>query len=113
MPRPFVVVGESAAGVADRGHSFPKIDEAYRGDFFIAGLDIPLSKDRIERILSKHVLDIGDEQFLVLLLMMHAQDEDWLDFAEQLFVSIGKQIVDMRVNPGAIALCLSYSRPRN
>ena len=46
------------------------------------------SKNRIERVLREDVLDVGDEQFLMLLFMMHAEDENRLDFIEQTFVGI-------------------------
>ena len=36
--------------------------------------DLLLAKNRVERILRKHVLDVGDEQFLVLLLVMNAEN---------------------------------------
>ena len=52
------------------------------------------------------MFDIGDEQFLMLLLMMKAENEDRFDFIEQLFVRVGKQIVDMRIDRCAITLCL-------
>ena len=120
MPRPFIVIGESATGMADLNDCLLELDELVR----TARCAIPrklsgqcgvatFSKNRIERILREHVLDVGDKQFLVLLFMMYAQDDDRLDFIEQLFVSVGKQIVDVRIDRDAIALCLPYSWPRN
>jgi hypothetical protein len=59
------------------------------------------------------VLDIGDQQFLMLLLMMKSENEDRFDFIEQSFVHAGKQIVDMRIDRCAITLGLPYRRTRN
>ena len=44
----------------------------------------------MKRILRKHVFDIGDEQFLMLLLVMKTENEYRFDFIEQLFVRLGK-----------------------
>src|SRR6266496_1130115 len=43
---------------------------------------VPTSKNWIERILREHVLDIRDEQFLMLLFMMNAENKDRLDFIQ-------------------------------
>jgi hypothetical protein len=47
------------------------------------------AKDRIKRVLREHVFDVGDQQFLMLLLMMETENQDWFDFIEQLFVRAG------------------------
>ena len=47
-----------------------------------------LAKYRIERVLREDVLDVRDEQFLMLLFVMDAKDENRLDFIEQTFVGI-------------------------
>ena len=49
------------------------------------------SKDRIERILREDVFDVGDEQFLMLLLVMKAEGQDRLDFREQRVVGLFNQ----------------------
>src|SRR6266478_5384452 len=79
MPRPFVVIGETTAIMANRDGLFVEIEKAVgtalrcRPFFGAHGVTRPTrTKDRIKRILREHVLDIRDEQFLVLLLMMSA-----------------------------------------
>jgi hypothetical protein len=97
VARPFVVISESATFVADLYDRFVKIDElagvpARRGcrRFFGAhGVTRPtFSENRIERVLREDVLNIGDQQFLVLLFMMPAKDQKRLNVVEQLFVGI-------------------------
>ena len=58
-------MGFHSAGIIDPGYSF---------------------KHRIERVLRKDVFDVGNEKFLVLLFVMQAEDQNWLDFGEQGFV---------------------------
>src|SRR5881397_481799 len=78
MPRPFVVIGEATAIMANRDNLFVEIEKAVgtrtrRGcrPFFDAHgvTPPPRTKNRIERILGEHMLDVRDEQFLMLLLM--------------------------------------------
>src|SRR5436189_5736446 len=104
MPRPFVVIGEPVAVMANRDGCPLEIDETvgtptcrgWRPFFGAHGVTRPTcSKNRVERILREHVLDIRDEQFLMLLLMMPAEDENRFDFIEQFFISIRKQSVDV------------------
>src|SRR5882724_12112101 len=102
MPRPFVVVGEATAIMANRDGLFVEIEKAVgtalrcRPFFGAHGVTRPTrTKDRIKRILREHVLDIRDEQFLVLLLMMPAENQNRFDFIEQFLIRIGKQSVDM------------------
>ena len=59
------------------------------------------------------MFDVGDEQFLVLLFMLHPEDENRLDFIEQLFASIGEQIVDARIDRCSVALGLANGWPRD
>ena len=74
MARAFVVVGESAPIMTDLDRFLFEIEEMHRCSLRRDDADLLLAKNRIERILRKHVLDVGDEQFLVLLLVMNAQD---------------------------------------
>src|SRR6266705_3502862 len=122
MPRPFVVIGEATAIMANRDGCLLEIDETVgtptrRGcrPFFGAhGVTRPTrTKNRIERILCEHVLDVRDEQFLMLLLMMPAEDQNRLDVIEQFLIGVGKQILDVRIDRSAIALRFPYSWARN
>ena len=40
------------------------------------------TKNRIERVLRENVLDVRDEQFLMLLFVMEAEDQDRFNFIE-------------------------------
>src|SRR5437867_3304504 len=104
MPRPFVVIGEATAIMANRDGCLLEIDETVgtptrrscRPFFGARGVTRrTCSKNRVEGILREHVLDVRDDQFLMLLLMMPAEDENRFDFIEQIFISIGKQSVDV------------------
>src|SRR5881397_2539042 len=117
MLRSFVVIGEATAIMANRDNLFVEIEKAVgtptrRGcrPFFGAhGVTRPTrTKNRVERILREHVLDVRDEQFLMLLLMMPAEDENRFDVIEQFLIGIGKQILDMRIDRSAITLRFPY-----
>ena len=85
MPRSFVVVGESVAVMTYLSHRFVELDELVGRSALrlrAPGVIVLRSKNRIERILREDVLDVGDEQFLMLLLVMNAENEDRLDFIE-------------------------------
>ena len=77
-----VVVRESVTIVTDPGGRFVEMHKLHRDHSFSAAIDLPFAKHRMERILREDVLDICDEQFLVLLLMMNAEDKDRLDFIQ-------------------------------
>src|SRR6266478_2031677 len=117
MPRPFVVVGEATTIMANRDGCLLEIDETVgtpmrrgcRPFLGAGGVTRPTcSKNRVERILREHVLDVRDEQFLMLLLMMPAQDENRFDVIEQFLIGIEKQILDVRIDRSAIALGFRY-----
>src|SRR6266487_1932215 len=123
MPRSLVVIGKSVAVMSNVGNcllqiselvGIPRPREAVLQSFRRARRSRPtVTKNRIERILREHVLDIGDEQFLMLLLMMNSENENRFDFIEQLFVCAGQQIVDMRIDRCAITLCFPHCRTRD
>ena len=82
MPRSLVIVGESVTIVTEPGGRFFEMYKLHWDDFFSTAIDLPLAKHRIQRILREDVLDICNEQFLMLLLMMSAEDKDRLDFIQ-------------------------------
>src|SRR5262249_20301137 len=120
MHRSFVVIGESVAIMAYRSYSFFEIDKpvgtAFRCHPFFGAHGVARqtsTKDRMERVLREDVFDVRDEQFLVLLFMMHPEDENRLDFMEQLFVGIREQSVHARIDGCAVALSLANGWPRD
>src|SRR5206468_571118 len=97
MSRSFVVISESAAIVTDCDKRLFEIEEMVgtalccRPFVGAHGVTRPaFAKNGIKRILRKDVLDIGDQQFLMLLLMMNAENQDRFDYIKQLFVRAGK-----------------------
>src|SRR5215472_16645955 len=95
MPRPFVVVSESVAIMADCGHSFFEIDKLigtprdggcrpFVGVHGVARLTS--TKNRIERVLRENMFDVRDKQFLMLLFVMNAEHENRLNFTQQSFI---------------------------
>ena len=87
MPRSFVVVRKTIAIVADFNCRFIELEK-------LGGSRRPgaikrarrarstFSKNRIERVLGENVLDVGDEQFLMLLLVMNSESENRFDLAK-------------------------------
>ena len=66
----------------DLQRSLPRNSTKLAGrDLALLGALVPFPENRMERVLRENVLDVGDEQFLVLLLVMQADREDRLDFA--------------------------------
>src|SRR5262249_54469364 len=108
MPRTFVVIRETATVMTDCSDGLFEIEKlvgTLRCGAQTALLAISTtSKNRMKGVLGKYVFDVGDQQFLVLLLMMHTKEEERLDFIEQPFASIREEIVDVRVDRCAIAL---------
>jgi len=113
MSRAFIVVGETRAIMTNLDNFFIEIDEANRRGFRGSDVDVGFAKDRIERILREDMLDICDEQFLVLLLMMNAENQNRFNLIEKLFVSIGKKIGDVRIDRRAIAPRFFYGGARD
>src|SRR5437762_13903624 len=99
MRRAFVIVGETRSVMANYCNYFLEINELVVGRTFWRALrsrPIP-AENRIKRILREHVFDVGDKQFLMLLRVINAENENKLDFFVMVFVSIGKQIVNVRI----------------
>src|SRR4051812_39218020 len=102
MGRAFVVVGEALAVVADLNNSLVEVDKLVG----TAGCAVRRAQrsrttiiiNRMQRILREHVLDVGNEQFLVLLLVMNSKNKKRLYLVEQLLVSSRNQIVDVSVD---------------
>ena len=67
----------------------------------------------MKRVLREDVLDVGDEQFLVLLLVMHADCEDRLDFLEQFVVRAFEQFLNVCVDRLPEAKGFGHRRTRD
>src|SRR5947199_10675692 len=59
------------------------------------------------------MFDVRDEQFLMLLFMMNAQNKNRLDFIQQLLITAGKQLIDMRINRCTVALSFVHCWARD
>src|SRR6266516_2297334 len=113
MAWPFVIVRKTGALMADFGDCFFENGEIYGSDFCRCDVDLALTQDGVKRVLSEDMLDVRDEQFLMLLLVMDAQNQKRLDLVEEAFVSIRQKIFDVRIDRGAIALRLFYRGTRD
>ena len=49
----------------------------------------------------------------MLLLVMNAEREEWFDLGEKFFVGFGKEIVDVEIDRGTIAMRFFNRRPRD
>src|ERR1700693_1258015 len=104
MAGTFVVVGEGIAVVPNLRGCFFEFDEMLRQDFARFEVALSLAKDGMERILRENVFDVRKQQFLMLLLVMSAEREDRLDLGEKFFVDFGKEIVNVGIDRGTIAM---------
>src|SRR5205814_4391453 len=81
MSRSFIVVGKIATIMTDGCNRFLEIGKRRRGTRFTFFLGA-FSKNRMQRILRENMLDIGNEQFLMLLFVMKAECDDWSNFVQ-------------------------------
>ena len=105
MSRAFVVVGEAASVMTDLDRCLLEVDQAHWHGLCPRVVDLAcraavlrrlaLAKNGIERILREDVFNVGEQQFLVLLLVLHAKNQDRLDFLEKFFVGAGKEVADV------------------
>src|SRR5207253_8583227 len=90
MPGTFVVLSESAAVMANCDNHLFEVDKFEGRTLWARRRRAPpcsfrssrcgdsrsnYLKNRIKRILREHVLDVGDQQFLMLLLMMKSEND--------------------------------------
>src|SRR5262245_2355214 len=118
MPRSFIVVIKTVSVMADFNNGFVELDKLSRSRRLSAIKRARRARstwpeNRIEGILSKDVFDVGDEQLLMLLLMMKAERQDRLDLAKKFFVGTGDEFIDVGIDRRAVFLCFFNSRPRN
>src|ERR1051325_7215902 len=98
MARAFVVIGKSSALVADGRNRLVELDEALRRNGVVSGVRRGFPEDGIERILSEDMFDIGQEQLLMLLLVMETQRDDRLDLGEQGLIGFVDQLPDALID---------------
>ena len=58
----------------------------------------------MQRILREDMFDVGDEQFLMLLLVMNPENQERLNFAKQIFVRAPDQTLDLFIDRTTIRL---------
>jgi len=75
--------------------------------------DRRLAENGIERILREDVLDVGDEEFLMLLFVMKAEREDRFDFREESVVRLFEQPRHALIDRFTKSVGLRHGRPRN
>ncbi len=82
MPRAFVVVAEVAATVSDLERGLVEVDVVCWSDLALFDPIVAFPENRMERVVGEDILDVGHEQFLVLLFVVQPDDEDRLDLGE-------------------------------
>src|SRR5580700_8481871 len=113
MAWPFVVIGEFVAVVADLDNRLVEFKKTQRRRLRGNDIDLALAKHRMQRILRKNMFDVGDEQFLMLLLVMNPENEDWFDFIEKFVVRVPKEIFDVRIDRSTISTRVFDGGPRD
>src|SRR6202045_1909804 len=113
MTRTFVIVREAVTIVTDLDNWLVELDKTSRRRFGRDDVDLALSEDGMKRILREDMLDVGDEQLLVLLLVMNAENDDRLEFCEKFLVHARQKIIDVLVDRRAIAMCFLDGRSRD
>src|SRR5690242_9522800 len=98
MPGPFVVIRKFGAGMTDLNDTLVESDKLYWSRRVVRLGRWLLAEDRVQRILSKNMLDVGDHQFLVLLLVMDTEDQERLEFSEKIIISARQQCIDMGID---------------
>ena len=98
MSRPFVIVAETTAVVPDLQDRFLEIQIGRRRNLPPLLPLVPRPKNRMKRVVRENVLDVGHEQFLVLLFVVKADCEDGLQFIEQFVVRAFQQLLNVRVD---------------
>ncbi len=112
MPRRLVVEAEALALMADRMNAGRHIDKTARALRRARRLPVGVV-DRIGRVLRKGVQDVGEQQFLVLLLVMQADFEDREHALRFLRRHLLDQPLDRRIDMRAIAGDVLAVRPRD
>src|SRR5207245_11145863 len=106
MSRSFVIVSKSAPVVADLNRRFIKFDKLQRLYVDLIVFDFVLLENRIERVLREDMFDVGDEQLLMLLLVMDSKGQDRFNLAKQFLIGIGNQSINVWIDRDAIFLRL-------
>ena len=111
MPRQLVVETEAAAGVADLGEPAGEFagTRAARRAALAAGPGAARIS-RLQRIAREQVLDVGEQQLLMLLLVMQADRDDLLQLRRQRVAL--QQALHLLVHVRAIGPHLFDGRPR-
>ncbi len=112
VPRRFVVEAEPLPFVADRVNAGRHIDKTARALRCARRLPMRVI-DRIGRILREGVQDVGEQQFLVLLLVMQADLQDREHAHGIGHRHLGDQPFDRGIDVSAIAGDVGGIRPRD
>ena len=117
MTRSFVIETKTATVMADRLNSGRHIDKLIRIDRARTrrGLrHLPIGVvNRIGRVLREGVQDVGQQQFLMLLLVMQTDFENFKHARRVRVRNIGDQLLDRGIDMGAIAGDIFVVRARD
>src|SRR6266705_87991 len=113
MLRTFVVVRKTVAVMTDLNCRFIELDEVDLACRAVTLRRLAFAENWVERVLREDVFDVGDEKFLMLLLMMNSKGEDRFDLTKKFFVGARNQIVHVRIDFRAVTLRFFDGRTRN
>src|SRR5438132_11670520 len=109
----FVIVSKSAPVVADLNRRFIEFDKLQRVYIDLIVFDFVLTEHRIERVLRENMFDVGDEQLLMLLLVMDSKGQVRFNLAKQFLIGIGNQSINVRIDRDPIFLRFFNRWPRD
>src|SRR5436190_5005180 len=109
----FIVVGKTLAIVSDPHGRFVESYELLGGNSCFLRSCLGIAKNRIKGVLREDVFDVGDEQFLVLFLVMKAQPNDRFCFREKCVIRFIDDLDDTGVDLISIAIRFGDSWPRD
>ena len=110
MSRGFAIEGEIAAGMPDVLHTAGVFMPARALGAAGPGLGEIVAINRVQRVLREDVLDVHQQQFLVLLLVLQAEADAADDFGSLLARRIAQQFAHGLVDVAAIAIDLVHTR---
>ena len=90
-----VIISKTISIMTDLNGRFIDLDKLQRVDADLIGFGVALTEHRVKRVLREDMLDVGDEQFLMLLLVMDSKRQNRFDLAKQFLVGIGNQIINV------------------
>src|SRR6185312_10968412 len=110
VPRSLIVISKPIAIMSNPVNALWKGDPFHWWDAHSTH-SFPCFVDRVERIAGKHMLDVSNHQFLVLLFMMQAKSKDRREFFQPSLIDLPHQVEDMLIDIPAVLVRFLHGRP--